>query len=71
MADSASINTAIGNAAAAGIQSATGDEGSMAAMPINQQIDAAQHLANNSPTAAARPFFGVRIQKIRPPGCGT
>jgi len=71
MADSSSVNTAIGTSAETGVQSASSDAGSVTSMTIGDRIKAAQHLANNEAAAANRPFFGVRLQKIKPPGCGT
>lgn len=68
MADIDDINDSITQSAKDGIQSSSDENGSVVSTPIDQQIKAAQHVAAQA--ATSREGFGLRFQKMKPPGCG-
>ena len=67
MSDDA-IKDSIEQAATDGIQSATGEGGSVTKMSIDEQIKANRYL--KSQAAANRNGFGLRRTKLIPPGAG-
>ena len=62
------LNDAIEQAAVDGIQSASGDSGSVTKVPLKDQIEAAKFLQGQQ--AVTQPHRGLRFTKLIPPGGG-
>lgn len=66
MADKDDVKQAIIDNAASGIKRAQGDQGSMEAHDLQDQIAADKYLANKS--GATKAHRGIRLTKLVPPG---